>query len=206
LYRSAFQVNQAETPDVLLAGLIFLSELLKLHKNVFLTLDVFFVNKIPFLLSLSRKIRFTAVNYLADRTIPDLFKAFKEIYQHYLHRGFRITTVHDGEFSPLKTLIESLPGGPRLNLASSNEHVPEIERRIRVVKERSRAARHSLPFQRVPTIMTIHIVFHAVKLLNFLPPKGGNLDHFKPQNHPVWGDPQQQTSLASPGRRVLPSS
>jgi hypothetical protein len=54
----------------------------------------------------------------------------------YLHRGFRITTVHaDGEFSPLKTLTESLPGGPRLNLASSNEHVPEIERRIRVVKE-----------------------------------------------------------------------
>jgi hypothetical protein len=109
--------------------------LLKLHKNVFLTLDVFFVNKIPFLLTLSRKICFTAVNHLADRTTSELFKAFKEIYQYYLHRGFRITTVHaDGEFSPLKTPIESLPGDPRLNLASSNEHVLEIERRIRVVK------------------------------------------------------------------------
>jgi hypothetical protein len=105
----------------------------------------------PFLLTLSRKICFTVVKHLADRTIPELFKAFKEIYQYYLHRGFRITTVHaDGELSPLKSLVESLPSCPRLNLASSNEHVPEIERRIRVVKERSRAARHSLPFERVP--------------------------------------------------------
>ena len=115
-------------------------ELLKLHKEVFLTVDIFFVNKIPFFLTLSRKICFTAVNHLADRTVPQIFKAFKEIYQYYLHRGFRITTVHaDGEFEPLTALIQSMPGGPMVNLASSNEHVPEIERRIRVVKERCRA-------------------------------------------------------------------
>ena len=105
------------------------TELLKLHREVFLTLDIFFVNKIPFFLTLSRKICFTAVNHLADRTVPQIFKAFKEIYQYYLHRGFRITTVHaDGEFAPLTTLIDSMPGGPMVNLASNNEHVPEIER------------------------------------------------------------------------------
>jgi hypothetical protein len=120
-------------------------ELLKLHKEVYITADLFFVNKIPFFLMLSRKICFTAINHLADRTVPQIFKVFKEIYQYYLQRGFRITTVHaDGEFAPLKVLIESLPGGPLVNLASPDEHVPEIERRIRVVKERSRAARHSL--------------------------------------------------------------
>ena len=36
-------------------------ELLKLHKEVFLTADIFFVNKIPFFLTLSRAICFTAV-------------------------------------------------------------------------------------------------------------------------------------------------
>jgi hypothetical protein len=52
----------------------------------------------------------------------------KEIYQYYLQCGFRITMVHaDREFAPLKVLIESLPGGPMVNLASPNEHVPEIE-------------------------------------------------------------------------------
>ena len=66
-------------------------ELLKLHREVFLTADIFFVNKIPFLLTLSRKICFTAVNHLANRTVPHIFKAFKEIYQYYLQRGFRVT-------------------------------------------------------------------------------------------------------------------
>jgi hypothetical protein len=159
--------------------------LLKRHKEVFLTVNIFFVNKIPFFLTLSRKICFTAVNHLVDtRTVPQIFKAFKEIYQYYLHRGFCITTVHaDGEFAPITILIESMPGGgPMVNLASSNEHVPEIERRIRVVKERCRATRHSLPFQRIPKLLTIHIVFHAVKLLNFFPTKGGVSDTLSPKN------------------------
>jgi hypothetical protein len=54
--------------------------------------------------------------------------AFKEIYQYSLQHGFHITMVHaDWEFAPLKVLIESLPGGPKVNLPSPNEHVPEIE-------------------------------------------------------------------------------
>ena len=157
-------------------------ELLNLHKEVFLTADIFFVNKIPFFLTLSRKICFTAVNHLANRTVPEIFKAFKEIYQFYLQRGFRITTVHaDGEFEPLKALIASLPGGPTVNLASAHEHVPEIERRIRVVKERCRASRHNLPFKRIPKLLTIYIVFNVVKLLNFFPTKGGISDTLSPK-------------------------
>jgi hypothetical protein len=95
-------------------------ELMKLHKEVFLMTDIFFVNKNPFFLTRSRKITFTAVNHLADCTVPQIFKAFKEIYQYYLQRGFHITVVHaDGEFAPLKPLIESIPGGPVFNLARS---------------------------------------------------------------------------------------
>jgi hypothetical protein len=112
-------------------------ELTKIHKEVFLTTYIFFVNKIPFFLTFSHTICFTSVNHLADRTVPHIFKAFKEMYQYYLQCGFHINTVHaDGEFAPLKPLIESMPGGPIVNLASANEHVPDIERRIRVVKER----------------------------------------------------------------------
>ena len=71
------------------------------------------------------------VNHLADRTVPQIYKAFKEIYQYYLHRGFRITTVHaDSEFKPLKALVKSLPGDLMVNLASANEHMPGVKRRI----------------------------------------------------------------------------
>jgi hypothetical protein len=45
-------------------------ELINLHKLVFLKTDIFFVNKNPFVLTLSRNIIFTAVNHLADRTVP----------------------------------------------------------------------------------------------------------------------------------------
>jgi hypothetical protein len=148
-------------------------EAMKLHKEVFLTTDIFYVNKIPFFLTLSRKICFTAVNHLEDCTVPQIFKAFKDMYQYYLQRGFHIQMVHaDGEFAPLKPLIESMPGGPMVNLASANEHVPEIERIIRVVKDRCRATRHSLPVETIPKLMTIHIVLNVVKLLNFFPIKG----------------------------------
>jgi hypothetical protein len=157
-------------------------EIMKLHKEVFLTTDIFFVNKIPFFLKLSCKICFTAVNHLADRTVPQIFKAFKEMYQYYLQRGFHIKMVHaDSEFAPLKSLIESMTGGPMVNLASANEHVPEIKRRIRVVKEQCQATRHSLPFETIPKLMMIHIVLNVVKLLNFFPTKGGVSDTLSPK-------------------------
>ena len=40
---------------------------------------------------------------------------------------------------------------------------------------------HSLPFKRIPKLLTIHIVFHSVKLLNFFPTKGGVSDTLSPR-------------------------
>jgi hypothetical protein len=112
------------------------NELLKLHKEVFMTTDIFFVNNIPFFFTLSRNICLTAVNHLTDRTVLQIFKAFNDMYQYYLQRGFYITTVHaDGEFAPIKILIESIPGGPMVNLASANEHMSESEIWIRVARD-----------------------------------------------------------------------
>ena len=52
----------------------------------------------------------------------------------------------NGEFVPLQALVAALPGRPMINLASDNEHVPEMKQKIRVAKEKCRAARHGLPF------------------------------------------------------------
>ena len=54
--------------------------MVKFHKEFFLTCDIFFVNKIPFLLKFSQKIYFTEVNDLANRIVPEIFKAFKCAY------------------------------------------------------------------------------------------------------------------------------
>ena len=155
-------------------GLVRVSkELMKIHKDIYLTADMFLVNKIPFFLTLLRRIVFTAVHHLSNRTVPQIFNAFKEIFTYYLQRGFRITTIGmDGDFAPLKPLIAAMPGGPHVNLTSAKEHVPDIERRIRLVKERSRATRHRLLFQRILQLMVTHMVLFVVKMLNYFPPKG----------------------------------
>jgi hypothetical protein len=166
-----------------------LRAILKLHRYITLAANIFFVNKIPFFWTYSRKICFTAVNHLADRTINTIFKAYQEMHTFYLKRRFRITTLNvDGEFAPLQVSIQSMPSGARVNLTSASKHVPEIERQIRVVKERARSFRHSLPFNRILKLLTIHIVFVAVKLLNHFPPKGRISETISPKTPMTGGE------------------
>ena len=97
------------------------------------------------------------------------------MHNYYLQRGFKIVFLKgDGEFKPLEDLIQSeLYGGPKLNLASANKHVPEIKRKIRVIKERVLAVRYSLPCNAIPALVTTHAVLFVTKQLNLFPVKGG---------------------------------
>ena len=67
----------------------------------------------------------------------------------------------------MQEIIAEMLSGPMVNLISANEHVPEIERRIWVVKERCRATRNSLPLMRLPVILTINIVLNNFELLGY---------------------------------------
>jgi hypothetical protein len=52
------------------------------------------------------------------------------MHNFYLQKGFQIVFVKgDGEFKPLKELMPELFGGPTMNLASANKHMPEIEQK-----------------------------------------------------------------------------
>ena len=55
------------------------TEYLKVGKKIYLTYDVFFVNKIPFFITLSRKIDFTVTAHLKDQKIKTTFLAFLEV-------------------------------------------------------------------------------------------------------------------------------
>ena len=66
-----------------------------------------------------------------------------------------------------------MPGGPYVNGTAANEHAPDIEWRIRVVKEQNCCQRHSLFFNQIPKMMTIRCVLNVCKLLNLFPSKGG---------------------------------
>ena len=164
-------------------------ELLKLHKDIFLTMDIFFVNKIPFFLTLSRKICFTAVNHLANRKVPEIFEAFKEIYQYYLHRGFRITTVHaDGEFEPLRPLIEVLTWwshckpGQQQRARSRNRTSHQSSKG----EEPSESAQHAVSTN-PQAADDSHCILRG-KASELLPDQGRCIRHPKPEDNYVWRD------------------
>jgi hypothetical protein len=122
------------------------------------------------------------VTHPTDRSLDQVFKALKGIFYYYLQQGFCVTFITgDGEFASLKQFTNLLMGAPWLNLTSANKHEPFIQRRIRVIKERVWSIRHSVPFQTIPKIIMTHVVFYAVKLLNYFLAKGGVSEIYGPK-------------------------
>ena len=156
-------------------------EVRMLYNKVTLAIDIFFVNKVPFFITFSLKICFLSVTHLTNRKAPSIFNALRSMHNYYLQRGFTIVFIKaDGEFKPLEEMMYELYGSPKLNLASANEHVPDIERQIRVVKERTRAVVYSMKFNRMPEKILNNIVLFVVKMLNLFPRKGGS-PHYSPK-------------------------
>jgi hypothetical protein len=71
-----------------------------------------------------------------------------------------------------------LYGAPRLNLTSANEHVPEIEHKIRVIKGPVRAVMYGMPFNAVPPIICVSAVLFVTKQLNLFPVMGNILANY----------------------------
>ena len=61
-------------------------------------------------------------------------------------------------------------GAQRTNI-SADEHVPEIERFIRTLKEHIRALRASLPYEKIPHRLVLALVRHSSRWLNVFCPK-----------------------------------
>jgi hypothetical protein len=94
---------------------------------------------------------------------------------YYLQRGSQIFFIKgDGEFAPLEAWMTTVYGAPKFNLASANKHIPEIKRKIRVIKEQVRAIIYSIPFNSLPAQMLVYAVLFVMKQLNLFPVKGGS--------------------------------
>jgi len=63
--------------------------------------------------------------------------------------------------------------GINLNITGRDEHVPEIERFIRTVKERTWAVVNTLPFETLPHRLIVKIVYNTMFWLNCFPHKKG---------------------------------
>ena len=97
---------------------------------------------------------------------------FKVVIGTYALRGFHVTIIlADNQFESMRGELADL--GATVNIVSRDEHVPEIERFNRTIKDRVRSAWNILPFEYKPPIMTIELVYNVVFWRNMFALKGG---------------------------------
>jgi len=147
-------------------------DVMQRHKNVTLAIDIMFVNKLAFLVTTSHDIKFGTVEFLPNRTQGQVLSSILRVRQVYAARQFTVTRCHaDLKFEPLDDDLKEK--GIHLNLAAEGEHVPEGERYIRTIKERTRAIWNTVPFTRFPSRMVIEMVTSSVFWLNMFPVNDG---------------------------------
>jgi hypothetical protein len=120
---------------------------------VTIAVDIMKVNKIPFMISISRNIKFGTSEMIPIMKTTTMLDCIKNIKAIYARRGFRITNMMvDGQFETLWGELGDMQ--ITLDTVSKDEHMPEIERYIRTVKERVRCIYNTLPFKQMPGKMT----------------------------------------------------
>jgi hypothetical protein len=80
------------------------------------------------------------------------------------------------------TPLDEIFGDVSFNFCAQDEHVPEIERYVRTVKDRARSAYNSLPFAYIPRLMVIRLISNAVFWLNAFPRPNGVANTLSPRH------------------------
>ena len=131
------------------------------YKNVTLSVDVMKVAGIPFLMTISKHIKFGSAGKLDSMKNSHIIKHFKAIIGAYVTRGFKVTIIlADNQFESMRGDLADLHA--QLNVTARDEHVPEAERYQRTIQERIRAQYNVLPFQCVPPIFIVEMVYKSV--------------------------------------------
>ena len=144
------------------------TSIMSVHRSVTLAIDVMFINKVAFLITTSRNLKFGTVEAIANRQVTTIIAKLRSVCQVYHHRGFQVSVIlGDPEFEPIRATF------PQLNCCEADEHVPDVECYIRTVKDHVRSTYRMLPFKRVPRLILIHLVKNAVFWLNALPAMDG---------------------------------
>ena len=155
--------------------------ILDLYVSVTLCADIFYVNGDMCLGTVSRRITFVTATYMDSRKYKVLLPVLIKVIILYRYRGFKVEFIlTDDEFSGMS--VNLLEKGVLLNGSSANEHVPEIERMIRTIKERQRAKVNTLPYNisKYPKVMRIQAVLQSILRLNMFPKKNGVSDTLSP--------------------------
>ena len=143
-------------------------DIYSLHRFVTLTADIMFVNGVAFLITLSRQIRLVTIEHVPSRTALQLSNSLTKVKQLYGRGGFTVKIIlMDMEFTKIENDMEDVV----INTTAAREHVGEIERQIRTVKERARCVISTLPYKYLHHQLIIHLIYFVTFWLNAFPNK-----------------------------------
>ena len=115
----------------------------KLHHFVTLTADIMIVNGVPFLTTLSRKIKLRTVEHIQSRTVASLSKALTKVLKLYARGGFTVNLIMmDGEFAKLESSFDIV----EINTTAAREH--EVFERSKNVDDQFRLSYLTLLYPR----------------------------------------------------------
>lgn len=155
-------------------------------RKVILSIDLMYFAGLTLLITVSRGIHFITATLLQDRRKQMILEAIKQVKNLYKGHGHNMSTIEfdfqsnpihmilaDNEFQSLKEALEGTV--VNVNLVPKDEHVPEVERQNRVIKERARAIVQTLPYHRMPKRMRAAMLQYVVYWLNTFPHKGQDI-------------------------------
>jgi hypothetical protein len=107
------------------------------------------------MVTLSRGISLVIIEFLPSRTATQLVCSVGQVVRIFRRAGFIVqTSMMDMEFEKLKDLLPNIA----LNTTATQEHVGEIERKIRVIKERVRGTIGTLLYKMLPKLVIIELL------------------------------------------------
>ena len=148
------------------------SEILKHYKEVHLDIDVMYINRIPFLMAISKSIGMiycTPVMNKDDKRVSDTLTS---IISQCNGQGFRVVTIYgDGTFESLKNWAMNTHQ-VQITVCGAEGCVPQSENTIKFIKEQVQCIQCHMLFKRLPHLVTIEMMLRAVTLINLFHCKG----------------------------------
>jgi hypothetical protein len=90
----------------------------------------------------------------------------------YMKRGFKMESLlMDGQFETIRGDLAELQ--ITLNTVARGEHVPEVERHIRTIKEWAQSVYNTLPFKKLPRSYGRRTIYYSLFWLNSFPAQDG---------------------------------
>ena len=119
-----------------------------------------------------RNLHISTAELIWNKSNNTLMLSITQVAQTYKARSFHVCNIlADSSFECIRNWLSEI--GIALNITSRNEHLPEVERYIRTIKEQMRAITNTLPFKKYPPRLIAEMVYNVVFWMNSFPAKDG---------------------------------